>query len=75
MCVFDKAATKEKGSGEIDHDLMKNFLLLRTVVSAISNMGVRVLPTVQVLSEAKQRQERGWGPSKSKGQEVDGAAH
>jgi len=33
-------------NGEIDRVLLKCFLLLRTVVPAVCNMGERVLPTV-----------------------------
>jgi len=36
---------------EIDHALLESFLLLRTIVTVICNMGEKVLPTVQALSE------------------------
>ena len=51
----------EKGENEeINRGLLKSFLLPRTVVPAVCNMGERVLPTVRVLSEiAKTRVERG----------------
>ena len=37
---------------------MKSFLLLRTVVSAVWNMGERVLLTVRTLSEAAERERK-----------------
>ena len=53
-------ASKGKENEEINCGLLKSFLLLRTVVPAVCNIGERVLPTVQVLSEiAKTRAERG----------------
>lgn len=54
---------------------MKSFLLMRTVVIAIYNMGKSVFPTMQVLSVAKHKQEMEGRPSKGKGQGVDGATH
>ena len=53
MSVSDKAASSGgEENGEIDRRPLKRFLLLRTVVPAICNMGERVLPTVRVLREA-----------------------
>jgi len=59
--VSDKAAFKgSEENGDINRGLLKGFLLLRTVVSAICEMGERVLPTVEVVSEtAKTRAIRG----------------
>jgi len=45
-------------NGEIDRSLLKGFLLLRTVVPAVCNMGERVLPTVQALREAAKHEWR-----------------
>jgi len=42
----------------MDRRLLKSFLLLRTVVPAVCNMGERVLPTVQALGEAEKRERR-----------------
>ena len=51
---------KNEENEEIDRGLLKSFLLPRTVVPDVCDMGKRVLPTVQVLSEiAKTRAERG----------------
>ena len=59
MCVSDEAASKgTEENEEIDRNLLKRFLLPRTVVPAICNMGVRVLPTVQVLSEIAKTQAK-----------------
>ena len=53
MSVSDKAASKgDEQKGEIDRSLLKSFLLLRTVVPAVCNLGERVLPTVGTLSKA-----------------------
>ena len=50
----------EEENEEIDRGLLKSFLLPRTVVPAVCNIGKRVLPTVQVPGEvAKTRAERG----------------
>ena len=38
--------------------LLKCFLLLRTVVPAVCNMGERVLPTVRMLGEAAKRKRK-----------------
>jgi len=57
VCVSDSAASNGgKENGEIDRGLLKSFLLLRTVVPAVCNMGERVLLTVQGLSEAAKRE-------------------
>ena len=59
MCVSDKGASSGcEENREIDHGLLKNFLLLRTVVPAVCNMGEGVLPTVRTLSEAAKRKRR-----------------
>jgi len=51
--MSDSAASKgSEENGEIKRGLLKSFLLLQTVVPAVCNMGKRVLPTVQALSEA-----------------------
>ena len=42
---------KQEENEEIDSSLLKSFLLLQTVVPAVGNIGERVLPTVQALSE------------------------
>ena len=56
VCVSDEAASNGSGeNGEIDRSMLKGFLLLRTVVPAVCDMGERVLPTVQTLSEAAKR--------------------
>ena len=44
---------------EIDHNMLKSFLLLRTVITAICNMGERALPTGQVLSKVGEHKRRG----------------
>jgi len=58
--MSDKAVSKgSKEKDEIDYGLLNDFLLLRTVVPAICNMGERVWPTVQALREvAKTEAER-----------------
>jgi len=43
---------------KIDGGLLKCFLLRRTVVPAVYNMGERVLPTVRTLSEAAKRKRK-----------------
>ena len=59
MCVSDQAVSKgSKENGEIDRSLLKSFLLLRTVVPAVCNLGERVLPTVRTLSEAAKRERK-----------------
>jgi len=59
VCVSDLAASKgNEENGEIDRSLLESFLLLRTVVSAVFNMGERVLPTVRTLSEAAKRKRK-----------------
>ena len=45
----------------MDRSLLKSFLLLGTVVLAVGNMGERVLPTVQALSEVAKRERREGG--------------
>ena len=56
----------EEENEEIDRGLLKKFLLLRTVVPAICNMGKRVLPTVQALSEvARNASGEGEGASQT----------
>jgi len=45
-------------NGEIDGSLLKGFLLLQTVFPDVCNMGKRVLPTVQTLSETAKRKRR-----------------
>ena len=58
-CLTRRPLRKEENE-EIDRGLLKSFLLPRTVVPAVCNIGERVLPTVQVLSEiAKTQAERG----------------
>ena len=58
-CLTRWPLEKEENE-EIDRGLLKSFLQPRTVVPAVCNIGERVLPTVQVLSEiAKTRAERG----------------
>ena len=62
MCVSDQAASNGgEENGEIDRGLLKRFPLLRTEVRAVCNMGERVLPTVQALSEAAKRERREGG--------------
>jgi len=57
--VSDQAASNGgEENGEIDRGLLKCFLLLRTVVPAVCNMGERVLPTVRTLSEAAKRKRK-----------------
>jgi len=57
MSVSDEAPSKgSEENGEIDGSLLRNFLLLRTVVLAVCNMGERMLPCVRTLSEAAKRQ-------------------
>ena len=46
-------------SEEIDRGLLKSFLLPRTVIPAVCNIGERALPTVQVLSEVRRHERRG----------------
>ena len=59
MCVSDKAASKgSEENGEIDRGLLKGFLLLRTVVPGVCNMGEIVLPAVPTLSEAAKRRRK-----------------
>ena len=59
MCVSDQAASSGgEENGEIDRSLLKGFLLPRTVVPAVCNMGERVLPIVRALSEAVKRERR-----------------
>jgi len=59
VCVSDWAASKgNEENGEINSSLLKSFLLLRTVVPAVCNMGERVLPTVRTLSEAAKRKRK-----------------
>jgi len=59
MCVSDLAASNGgEENGEIDRSLLKSFLLLRTVVPAVCNMGERVLLTVRTLSEAAKRERK-----------------
>jgi len=59
MCVSDYAAsTGSEENGEIARGLLEGFLLLRTVVLAVFNMGERVLPIVQTLSEAAKRKRK-----------------
>jgi len=59
VCVSDHAASNgNEEDGEIDRGLLKCFLLLRTVVPAVCNMGERVLPTVRTLSEAAKRKRK-----------------
>jgi len=59
VCVSDQAASNGgEEYGEIDRSLLQGFLLLRTVVQAITNMGERVLPTVRGLSQAAKREGR-----------------
>jgi len=66
MCLCDEGAcNRSEENGEIDRSLLKCFLLLRTVVPAICNMGERVLPTVWALSEVAKckRKEQGVEPN------------
>ena len=49
-CLARRPLEKEE-SEEIDCGPLKSFLLPRTVVPAVCNIGERMLPTVQVLSE------------------------
>jgi len=49
------ASNGSEEDGGIDRSLLKSFLLLRTVVPAVCNMGENVLPTVRTLSEAAKR--------------------
>ena len=57
--VSDSAATSEsEENGDIDRSLLKSFLLLRTVVPAVCNIGERVLPTLRTLREAVKREGR-----------------
>ena len=58
----DKAASSEsEENGEIDSSLLKSFVLLRTVVPAICNMGESRLPTVRPVSEAAKPKGREGG--------------
>jgi len=51
--MSNQAASKgQEANEELDRGWLKIFLLLRSVVPAVCNMGERVLPTVQALSEA-----------------------
>jgi len=62
VCVSYKAASSgSEQNGEIDRGLLKDFLLLGTVVPAVCNMGKRVLPTVRALSEVAKRERRNEG--------------
>ena len=53
------ASIGKEESEEIDGGLLKGFLLPRTVIPAVCNMGERGLPTVQVLSEVRRHEWRG----------------
>ena len=59
--MADKVVSEDREENEeIDCNLLKEFLLLQTVVPAICNMSARMLLTAQVLSEiAKTRVESG----------------
>jgi len=66
VCVSDQAASNGgEENGEIDRSLLKSFLLLRTVVPVVCNMGKRVLLTVGALSEVAKcaRREGGVEPN------------
>jgi len=55
--MSDKGASSGgEAKGEIDRSLLRSFVLLRTVVSALCNMGERVLPTMRALCEAPKRE-------------------
>ena len=62
MCLSDLAASNgSEENEEIDRSLLKSFLLLGTVVPAVCNMGARVLPTGQILSEIAKQKRKGGG--------------
>ena len=57
--MSEQAASKgNEVNGEINCGLLKSFLQVRTVVSAVCNMGEKVLPTVLRLSEAAKFKRR-----------------
>ena len=59
MSVSDEvASTGGEENAAIDRSLLKGFLLLRTVVPAVCNMGKKVLPTVRALSEVAKGERR-----------------
>ena len=59
MSVSDKACSNgSQENREIDRGLLKGFLRLRTVVPALGNMGRRLLPTVQILSDGVKGKRR-----------------
>ena len=60
--MSDYTASKgEEENDKIDRGLLQSFLLLRTVVLAVCNMGERVWPTAQVVSEVVKNASREGG--------------
>ena len=52
------AANGGEENSEIDHSLLKSFLLLGNVVPAVCNMCERVLQALRALSEVAKRERR-----------------